>query len=108
MYADFIRELRKEIETKKFIDVLGPNIDKDAGTIRSGVVVMCIADPVINIAYDTLTKEYQVTDSVKQEISQVVTKDWKEAIEYIKNIFETEKLKNLVEEIELLYEYGEI
>ena len=108
MYADFIRELRKELGTEKFIDILGPNIDKDAGIIRSGIVMMCISDPIISISYDTMTKEYQVTDSIKDSISQVVTSDWKEAIEYVKSIFETEKLKKLVEEIKLLFEYGEI
>lgn len=108
MYADFIRELRKELGTEKFIDVLGPSIDKDAGVIRSGIIVMGISDPIVTIAYDVMAKEYQVTDSVKPEISQTVTTDWHEAIEYVKSIFETEKLQKLVEEIKLLFEYGEI
>jgi hypothetical protein len=108
MYADFIRELRKEIGTERFIDVLGPNIDKDAGIIRSGIVVMGISDPVVTVSYDVMSKEYQVTDSIKTEISQTVTTDWKEALDYVKSIFETEKLKRLVGEIKLLFEYGEI
>ena len=108
MYADFIRELRKELGTERFIDVLGPSIDKDAGILRSGVSVMCIPDPVITISYDVMTGEYQVTDSVKSEISQMITTDQKEALEYVKSIFETEKLKKLVEEIKVLFEYGEI
>ena len=55
-----------------------------------------------------MSKEYQVTDSIKTEISQTVTTDWKEALDYVKSIFETEKLKRLVGEIKLLFEYGEI
>jgi len=108
MYADFIRELRKEIGTERFIDILGPNIDKDAGIIRSGIAVMGITDPVVTVSYDVMNKEYQVTDSVKPEISQMVSTDQKEALEYVKSIFETGKLKRLVEEIKLLFEYGEI
>lgn len=108
MYADFIRELRKELSPKRFIDVLGPSVDKDAGTLRSGISIIGISDPVISITYDVITKEYQVTDSVKDEISQQITTDWQETLKYIKSIFETEKLKKLTEEIELLFEYGEI
>ena len=108
MYADFIRELRKELGEERFIDVLGPSIDKDAGILRSGIAIMGISDPVVSITFDVMSKEYQVTDSVKEEINQMVTSDWKEAIEYVKSIFETEKLKRLVEEIKLLFEYGEI
>jgi hypothetical protein len=108
MYADFIRELKKELGTEKFIDVLGPSIDKNLGTIRSGIIIMGISDPVIMVSYDVMTNEYQVTDSVKPEISQVITTDWKEALEYVKGIFETEKLKRLTEEIKLLFERGEI
>ena len=108
MYADFIRDLRKELGANRFIDVLGPSVDKDAGTIRSGIIIMGIQEPVINITYDAMTKEYQVTDSIKDEISQQVTTSWQEAIEYVKSIFEIEKLKELTKEIKLLYEYGEI
>lgn len=108
MYADFIRELRKELGMGRFIDVLGPSIDKNAGTLRSGISIMGISDPVINITYDVISKEYLVTDSIKDEINQQVTTSWQEALEYVKSIFETEKLKRLVEEISLLFEYGEI
>lgn len=109
MYADFIRELQKELEGyKDIVSVLGPQIDHTAGTIRSGIVVLGIGEPVAQVSYNVLTKEYQVTDSVQDNIILHTTTSWEEGIQYVKSILESERLSGLVEEIKLLYEYGEI